>query len=84
VYLPRTTTATGLIRPEHAWAVDFEDNCAAFPKGAHDDDVDAFTQLLVWLMEHSTAEPASAMRPPEPILPTRPKIPSVFPRRRPW
>jgi hypothetical protein len=52
--------------------------------GAHDDDVDAFTQLLVWLMEHSTAEPASAMRPPEPILPTRPKIPSVFPRRRPW
>ena len=28
-----------------AWVEDFIDQCAAFPNGAHDDDVDAFTQL---------------------------------------
>ena len=84
VYLPRTTTAAGLVRPEYAWAIDFEDNCAAFPKGAHDDDVDAFSQALVWLMERPSIEPASSLRLPEPILPPRPKLPPVFPRRTMW
>ena len=32
--------------PERAWVEDFLDNLCAFPTGAHDDDVDALTQLL--------------------------------------
>ena len=46
VYLP-DPRPHGRLLPERAWVEDFIDQCAAFPKGAHDDDVDAFTQLLV-------------------------------------
>jgi predicted phage terminase large subunit-like protein len=43
IYLPH---------PEHApWVNDFIEECAAFPNGAHDDQVDAMTQaLLRWNM----------------------------------
>ena len=43
VYLPH---------PDYApWVNDFVEECAAFPNGAHDDQVDAMTQaLLRWLM----------------------------------
>ena len=42
VYLPHP-----LIAP---WVNDFVEECAAFPNGAHDDQVDAMTQaLLRWI-----------------------------------
>ena len=47
VYLPRPTMPNGTRLPARAWVEDFIDQLAAFPRGAHDDDVDAFTQLLV-------------------------------------
>jgi predicted phage terminase large subunit-like protein len=40
VYLPH---------PDYApWVCDFIEECAAFPNGAHDDQVDAMTQALLW------------------------------------
>ena len=47
VYLPRPTAPNGTHVPGRAWVDDFIEQLAAFPKGEHDDDVDAFTQLLV-------------------------------------
>ena len=47
VYLPRPTAPNGRRIPERAWVDDFIEQLAAFPKGAHDDDVDALTQLLL-------------------------------------
>ena len=47
VYLPRPTGPTGRRLPARAWVDDFIEQLAAFPMGAHDDDVDAFTQLLL-------------------------------------
>jgi predicted phage terminase large subunit-like protein len=38
------------------WVHDFVEECAAFPKGAHDDDVDAMTQALNRLIYHMTPE----------------------------
>ena len=46
IYLPNPRPY-GRLLPERAWIDDFVDQCAAFPNGAYDDDVDAFTQLLV-------------------------------------
>jgi predicted phage terminase large subunit-like protein len=49
VYLPNPRPHGTLIR-ERAWVEDFVHQLIVFPHGAHDDDVDAFTQLLVrWL-----------------------------------
>lgn len=45
VYLPNPRPHGQLI-PERAWVDDFMHQLAVFPNGAHDDDVDAFTQLL--------------------------------------
>jgi predicted phage terminase large subunit-like protein len=43
VYLPHPSYAP--------WVTDFIEECAAFPNGAHDDQVDAMTQaLLRWNM----------------------------------
>ena len=47
VYLPRPTGPNGRRLPARAWVDDFIEQVAAFPMGAHDDDVDAFTQLLL-------------------------------------
>jgi len=46
VYLPNPQPDGRLI-PERAWVDDFLYQLTVFPKGANDDDVDAFTQLLV-------------------------------------
>ena len=46
VYLPNPRPHGRLI-PERAWVEDFLYQCTTFPTGAHDDDVDAFTQLVV-------------------------------------
>jgi predicted phage terminase large subunit-like protein len=47
VYLPRPRLSDGREIFGRGWVDDFIDTCAVFPKGAHDDDVDALTQLLV-------------------------------------
>ena len=36
----------GRARPERAWVNDFLHQLCVFPTGAHDDDVDAFSQLI--------------------------------------
>jgi predicted phage terminase large subunit-like protein len=48
VFLPRPRDASGHIWSERHWVEDFVENCAVFPKGEHDDDVDALTQLLLY------------------------------------
>ncbi len=45
VYLPNPRPHGRLI-PERAWVEDFTHQLTAFPYAVHDDDVDAFTQLL--------------------------------------
>ena len=57
VYLPRPT---GRRLPARAWVDDFIEQLAAFPMGAHDDDVDAFTQLLLrWHLRRMSPEMVS-------------------------
>ena len=46
VYLPNPRP-DGRLMPEREWVDDFLHQLTVFPNGAHDDDVDAFTQLLV-------------------------------------
>jgi predicted phage terminase large subunit-like protein len=46
VHLPNPRP-NGRLMPERQWVEDFLHQCSVFPTGAHDDDVDAFTQLLV-------------------------------------
>jgi predicted phage terminase large subunit-like protein len=48
VFLPQPRWPDGTVRPDRAWVDDFMGTCALFPKDAHDDDVDALTQLLVY------------------------------------
>ena len=48
VYLPNPRPL-GRAIPERAWVDEFLHQLTIFPNGAHDDDVDAFTQLLVRL-----------------------------------
>lgn len=50
VYLPNPVDpVTGKDLPDRAWVRKFIKNCADFPKALHDDDVDAFTQLVTYL-----------------------------------
>lgn len=46
VYLPNPAP-NGRRRPDRDWVEDFLHQLIIFPHGAHDDDVDAFTQLVV-------------------------------------
>lgn len=48
VYLPNPRRHGSLV-PGRSWVDDFIHQLAIFPNGAHDDDVDAFSQLLVRL-----------------------------------
>jgi predicted phage terminase large subunit-like protein len=48
VFLPNPRPH-GRLLPERAWVEDFVHQLITFPYGAHDDDVDAFTQLLLRL-----------------------------------
>ena len=45
IYLPNPRPH-GILLPERAWVEDFVHQLQMFPRGAHDDDVDAFTQLV--------------------------------------
>jgi len=58
VFLPRSRLADGRRRPEYAWVDDFVETCAIFPKGDHDDDVDALTQLLLRCQGRADVVPA--------------------------
>jgi predicted phage terminase large subunit-like protein len=51
VFLPRPRFADGQMQSEYAWVEDFIEVCTTFPRGDHDDDVDALTQLLVYLQK---------------------------------
>lgn len=51
VYLPDPNDAP--------WIHDFIEECAAFPKGAHDDQVDGMTQALVRFMKSAPRDPAA-------------------------
>ena len=51
VFLPRPRFADGQLRFDYAWVEDFIEQCSIFPKGEYDDDVDALTQLLVYLQK---------------------------------
>ena len=46
IYLPNPRPH-GVLDPTRVWVEDFVYQLSVFPRGAHDDDVDAFTQLLV-------------------------------------
>jgi predicted phage terminase large subunit-like protein len=50
VWLPNPRPQGRLI-PEREWVDDFIHQCCVFPTGAHDDDVDAFTQLVARSLE---------------------------------
>jgi predicted phage terminase large subunit-like protein len=56
VFLPQPRWPDGGLRPDRAWVEDFIETCAVFPKGEHDDDVDALTQLLVYCRKHGAPQ----------------------------
>jgi len=56
VLLPRPRFADGQLRTEYAWVEDFTEQCSLFPKGEHDDDVDALTQALVYLQKRPVSQ----------------------------
>lgn len=61
VYLPKPTAPNGRRIPARAWVDDFIAQLGAFPVGQHDDDVDAFCQLLIrW--QHRRLSPAMMRR----------------------
>jgi predicted phage terminase large subunit-like protein len=48
--------AFNLYLPSDApWLAAFEDECASFPNGAHDDQLDAYTQGVIYLRDTATA-----------------------------
>ena len=46
----------GRLLPERAWVDEFMHACCVFPSGAHDDDVDAFTQLVARCLQPEQEE----------------------------
>ena len=39
--------------PNTEWAIAAQNECATFPKGAHDDRVDAIVGALLWMRENN-------------------------------
>ena len=60
VILPRPSFPDGQLRLEYGWVEDLMEQCAVFPKGEHDDDVDALTQALVYLQKRPTIQLSAA------------------------
>ena len=79
VWLPNLRSVGGEYRAAHRWTEDFVAVCEAFPRGSCDDDVDALTQLIVWLQQHPEVTPASAWNHPGPNITLRH---SILPRQR--
>ena len=44
--------------PENVWVAGFVEECAAFPTGTNDDQVDAFTQAAAWFYQPILREQA--------------------------
>src|SRR5260370_1329142 len=44
--------AGNIFLPDVPWAQEIVNEGAVFPNGAHDDDVDAMTQALIWRRSH--------------------------------
>ncbi len=61
VFLPRPATPNGQPIPERAWVEDLVEQCAVFPRGGHDDDVDAVT-LLLWRWRRPPMPPGMMRR----------------------
>lgn len=59
--LPNPTAALGDLRVDARFVEDFVANLAAFPNGRHDDDVDACSQLMVYLQQHPDVEPVGVL-----------------------
>ena len=38
--------------PDATWVDTFENECRSFPKGAHDDTIDAFTQAVIFMRDN--------------------------------
>ena len=58
IYLPEPRRKDGVRRAGRDWVDDFVETCSVFPKGAHDDDVDALSQLVVyWQQQRSYRQP---------------------------
>lgn len=83
ILLPKRHAPDGELRSDRRWVDDFVETCAIFPKGGHDDDVDAFTQLLVYCMEHQDVAPAGVWGKREPLIQVRNPMWGEFPRRNP-
>lgn len=66
VLLPRRYEASLSEWPQADWVPDFIENVSQFPHGRYDDDVDALSQLLLWLSVHPAIEPASFGYHPDP------------------
>lgn len=66
IYLPTPFSRAGESRPDRTWVEDLVTTCAAFPKGTYDDDVDALTQLIIYLAKTPLVLAASAGREGEP------------------
>jgi predicted phage terminase large subunit-like protein len=47
VFLPNPVTPSGVTRWDRQWVSDFRQQLAQFPNAKHDDDVDAFSQLVL-------------------------------------
>ncbi|MNS24322.1 Terminase-like family protein [compost metagenome] len=43
--------------PGNEWVAEFIEECAAFPQGAYDDDVDSFSQAVTFLARYAPFEP---------------------------
>jgi len=49
-----------IVPREEVWLADFEHECAAFPYGKHDDQVDSLSQFLAWARNRGEAESMTA------------------------
>lgn len=89
VWLPQPHLPDGRLWPGRDWVPDFVETCRAFPRGAHDDDVDALTQLLAYFTAHPPTPAPSGVwmdPPPSPLVGLfhpRPSSPSGPILRRP-
>jgi predicted phage terminase large subunit-like protein len=51
LWLPNPYTPRGQLIPERAWVEELIEECCRFPRGKHDDQVDALTQLIARCVE---------------------------------
>jgi len=56
----------GVADPSREWVLDLLHQLTIFPKGTHDDDVDAFFQGMAYFTAHPNVEPLSAWKNPSP------------------